>query len=100
MSTTAKEPKIFFTIVQTFFIFLFTDMTMVNSFLIFLNLEVTLLDKVKEKDLTLMFVGTYLKKKQEKRDKETKLLEIKSIFMPLKRSFFQFSISSILTLFW
>ena len=83
-----------------FFTFLFTGMTKVNSFLIFLNLEVTLLDKVKEKDLTLMFVGTYLKKKQEKRDKETKLLEIKSIFMPLKRSFFQFSISSILTLFW
>ena len=100
MSTTAKEPKIFFTIVQTFFIFLFTDMTKVNSFLIFLNLEATLLEKVKEKDLTLIFAGTFLKKKQEKRDKETKLLEIKSIFMPLKRSFFQFSISSILTLFW
>ena len=78
-----KELNIFFTIGQMSCIFPFIGLTKVSSSHIFLSLEANSWVKTKERAITSIFVGIYLKKNQGKQGKGTKPLEMKSIIMPL-----------------
>ena len=84
-----KALNIFSTIGQISCIFPFIDLIKVSSSHIFLSLEVNLWVRTKERALTSIFVGIYLKKKLEKQGKGTKPLEMKSIIMLLSELSFQ-----------
>ena len=85
-----KELNTFFTIGQMSCIFPFIDLIKVSSSHIFLSLEANLWVKTKERALTLIFVGIYLKKKQEKQGKGMKQLEMKSTIMLLSALSYQY----------
>ena len=84
-----KELNIFSTIGQISCIFPFIDLIKVSSSHIFLSLEVNLWVRTKERVLTSIFVGIYLKKKLGKQGKGTKPLEMKSTTMLLSALFYQ-----------